>query len=211
MKKRLLSIIVVAIMMISTMPTAFAAEVTNNEDIQQTFETIFDFLNDQDIQLGGMESVEYEIPVGENIVSVTVENTPAIMPLDTVYGDDSYFDIERGKSYIITTTIRNFFKGSGEIVFRVYYDCWGDDNPNKVKYRITPTNITINVASPSGCTLTNSTASYDPNYTITNLILAYGSADFERTWPLSDVNFSMKVTIVAYEEGYVLCRYQYDV
>lgn len=212
MKKRFLVGVFAVVMMFSMLSTtAIAADVDSGEDeIKQTLETVFDYLNDQETHLHAMETVEYKIPVGENLISVTVENTPIAVGYGIVHGEDSYFDIERGMSYINTTTIKNFYSNSGTIVFKVQYKVWGNDDPGKVRYRLTPTSVSIDVTDPSGCTLIDSSATYNPDYTVTNLIETYGTASFSRIWPLSNLNFSMKVTILSYEEGYVLCRYQYE-
>lgn len=210
MKKRLLAGLLASLMAISMMATtAFAAEVESTDiEVEQTLDVVFDYLNNQEILLGPQDSVEYEIPVGENLVSVTIENTP-IAPYGIVL-EDNYYDVEWGVSYINTTTINNFHSNSGKIVFKVYYYCWGNDEPGKVRYRLTPTDVTMDVTDPSGCTLIDSSAWYDPAWTISGAIFAYGNAEFDRIWPLSNYVFDLKVSIISYDEGYVLVRYQYE-
>lgn len=217
MKKRLFSCLMAVVIAFSMMATpAFAAETTPDEDeLNQTLEAVFSFLNDQKTQLHASERFDYEIPVGENVVSVTVENQPEEEISTFASGQGANFDIELNKSYIYTFTINNFYSGSGTIVYKIYYYVWTTGQPNTVPYRLTATSTSINVTVPSGCTLVSSSSSYDPVYYQTNLIVGYGSAQFKTAFLGVTKNFSLQIRLWSFENktdgtGYISPDYLYD-
>lgn len=218
--KRLFACIMAIVMAISvTVTPAFASEAEIGEDeINQTLEAVFSFLNSQKTQLHASERVDYEVPVGENIVSVTVENQPLMQARTPTYGDNRFEGIKIDTSYIYTLTIQDFYSGSGTIVFKVNYHVWRTNDPNTVRFRLTPDQVTIDVTLPSGCTLVTSSATYDPAHVQSSLIKAYGSVEFKTALLGVKKTFSLEVRLWSFEykdheedEGYILADYQYEV
>lgn len=205
---------VIAFSMMAT--PAFATEMPSDEDeLRQTLEAVFSFLNDQQIPLHASARFDYEIPVGENVVSVTVENQPVEEISTLGIGMGGPHDIELDHSYVYTLTINDFYSGSGTIVYSMTYNVWATGEPHTVPYRLTVKNTSIDVTVPSGCTLISSSSSHDPDLYQTALIVGYGSAKFKTAFLGVTKTFSMELSICSYERetdgtGYITTQYIYD-
>lgn len=220
MKKRFLVCLMAIIMAVSALsvPT-FAVEAKTEEDeLEQTLKTVFSFLNSQETHLQPSERVDYEIPVGENTVLVTVENQLVKQARTPTYGQDTFGGIRINNSYVYKLTIKNFYSGSGVIMYTIDYHVWRTDDPNTVPFRLTPDKVAIDVTPPSGCTLVSSYASVNPEYLMTSMIETYGDVEFKTAFLGIKKALSLQIQLWSHkyqdpsrDDGYISINYQYEV
>jgi len=187
-------------------------EITDDikEEIDETLAAVCTYLNNETISLAQRENKVYNIPVGEKIVTVSVENEQ--LQNERNIGLD-YYDVVANSSYKYTLTINNLYKGSGKIVFKLNYDTGdavGTSGITASMYKLTITKATISATAPTNYDLYDSGTFIDHDFDNSTAMRATGYATFRKTF-LPQVGFNLLVEGGTSGNDKVQIRYSYEV
>lgn len=217
MKKRIVSILMVCVMCCVTLfsaNTAMAVDMNDadivRDEMNEKLAVIFEYLNGQNISLLQHEKKEYNIPVGDEIVTVTVENEQVQKGRGIGL---NYYTIAANTSYIYTLTISNIHNGSGNIVYTVNYDVGnasGTSGSYATLYKMTVNRVGISATSPSGFDVDDYGTFINRDYDDTIVGRTTGYVVFGRTL-LSDVGVTILVKFGTLTNSQVQVSYEYEI
>lgn len=227
MLKKLALLSTVSIMSLGSFVPAFAAsenliteeqvlsdniEITDDikQEIDETLAAVCAYLNNETISLTQHENKVYNIPVGEKIVTVNVENEQ--LQNERNIGLD-YYDVAANSSYKYTLTINNLYNGTGKIVFKLNYDTGdavGTSGITASMYKLTITKATISATAPTNYDLYDSGTFINHDFDDSTAMRATGYATFRKMF-FPQVGLTLLVE--GGEAGYdkVQIRYSYEV
>lgn len=191
----------------NTEPGTYDAE---KEQIANTLEVVFEYLNTQTLSLSKLEDQVHYLSVDGETVVVSIKNEQVSNERKTDY---STYDIVSGQSYTYTLTINNVYNYSGKVIFKIYYDVGkpaGTDNLSSTLYKITLTDATISATAPSGFSKGDSDTYIDSSQDDSTTGEATAYIEFTRT-VLSDITVDISVSCGTVPNGRIMFKYSYEV
>lgn len=111
-----------------------------SEQLDETLRAVSDYLNDQAVSLNHFDEKVYNVPVGDEFVTVT--RTTEQVQRSRGFGRDTLYDVVANRSYVSSITIDAGSFG-GKIWMKIYFDT-GNAIGNRYSLRIVSATFVVN-------------------------------------------------------------------